>query len=222
MKKILCIFGAGGFGIEIAELSLRINQLRKRWDEICFIDDTPSKQATLINKLNVRPYDWALENSTFFQCKFVIAIGEPSSRRLIAERLVRDGFTFDTLIDPTAIVADNAVIEHGVIIPQFATVASNSHLGFNSCLNVGSVIGHGIQIGSHTALSSYAVIGGDSTIGECTYIGMGALVKEKLRIGSCVVIGMGSVVHYNIEDGLIALGNPAKVVRRNEDQKVFK
>jgi acetyltransferase-like isoleucine patch superfamily enzyme len=51
---------------------------------------------------------------------------------------------------------------------------------------------------------------------------MGALIKEKLRIGRASIIGMGSVVHSDVPEEVIALGNPARVVRRNEDKKVFK
>ncbi|MFW8642680.1 acyltransferase [Rhizobium beringeri] len=55
-----------------------------------------------------------------------------------------------------------------------------------------------------------------------SYLGMGALVKERMQIGHSSIIGMGSVVHIDIPDEVIALGNPARVVRRNEDKKVFK
>jgi acetyltransferase-like isoleucine patch superfamily enzyme len=43
-----------------------------------------------------------------------------------------------------------------------------------------------------------------------------------MQIGHSSIIGMGSVVHIDIPDEVIALGNPTRVVRRNEDKKVFK
>ena len=51
---------------------------------------------------------------------------------------------------------------------------------------------------------------------------MAAQIKEGLVIGSEVIVGMGSVVHYDIPDGMIALGNPARPMRRNVEKRVFK
>jgi acetyltransferase-like isoleucine patch superfamily enzyme len=47
-------------------------------------------------------------------------------------------------------------------------------------------------------------------------------VKEGVKIGSNSIIGMGSVVYNDVPDNVIALGNPARVVRKNTHQKVFK
>ena len=50
---------------------------------------------------------------------------------------------------------------------------------------------------------------------------MGALVKQGVSIGESSVVGMGSVVYNDVPEGMIALGNPARVVRRNEHKKIF-
>jgi acetyltransferase-like isoleucine patch superfamily enzyme len=65
-------------------------------------------------------------------------------------------------------------------------------------------------------------LGGECIVGDNSYIGMGALIKEGIKIGSNTIVGMGSVVYSDIPDGVIALGNPARVARPNLDQKVFK
>jgi acetyltransferase-like isoleucine patch superfamily enzyme len=65
-------------------------------------------------------------------------------------------------------------------------------------------------------------IGGNCEIGKGSYLGMGALIKEGLKIGDRVIIGMGAVVYNDIPDDVIALGNPARPIRRNDRHKVFK
>ena len=40
-------------------------------------------------------------------------------------------------------------------------------------------------------------------------------------IGKSSIIGMGSVLYNDVPDNVIALGNPARVVQKNEKQKVF-
>jgi acetyltransferase-like isoleucine patch superfamily enzyme len=51
---------------------------------------------------------------------------------------------------------------------------------------------------------------------------MGAMIKEGLIVGDDVILGMGSVLHNNLVDDVIALGNPARPMRKNTEKKVFK
>ncbi|HWH21602.1 MAG TPA: DapH/DapD/GlmU-related protein [Solirubrobacterales bacterium] len=51
------------------------------------------------------------------------------------------------------------------------------------------------------------------TIGENVFLGMGVRVLKGVTIGRDSVIGAGSVVVYDIPAGVIAAGNPARVVR---------
>jgi acetyltransferase-like isoleucine patch superfamily enzyme len=85
-----------------------------------------------------------------------------------------------------------------------------------------SIIGHDVFIGENSVISSMVNMGGACIVGSDSYVGMGALIKEGVKIGSNSIVGMGSVVYNDIPDGVIALGNPARVMRNNENQKVFK
>jgi acetyltransferase-like isoleucine patch superfamily enzyme len=58
-------------------------------------------------------------------------------------------------------------------------------------------------------------------VGENTYVGMGVQIKDEITIGKDVIVGMGSIVYNNIPDEVIALGNPARAMRKNIDKKVF-
>jgi acetyltransferase-like isoleucine patch superfamily enzyme len=60
------------------------------------------------------------------------------------------------------------------------------------------------------------VISGFANIGEATEIGSGAVISNNITIGKRCLIGAGSVVTRDIPDGVIAYGNPCKVVRENE------
>jgi len=52
------------------------------------------------------------------------------------------------------------------------------------------------------------------TIGDSVWIGGNAVINPGVRIGSNVVIGSGSVVTKDIPDGVVAAGNPCRVLRR--------
>ena len=52
------------------------------------------------------------------------------------------------------------------------------------------------------------------TIGDNVWIGANVSVLPGVTIGSNTIIGAGSVVNKNIPDGVIAVGNPCKVIRK--------
>jgi maltose O-acetyltransferase len=50
-------------------------------------------------------------------------------------------------------------------------------------------------------------------IGSDVWVGGSAIICPGVRIGSRAVIGAGSVVTRDIPDGVLAVGNPCRVVR---------
>lgn len=59
-------------------------------------------------------------------------------------------------------------------------------------------------------------------IGRNCWIGAGAVIVPGVTIGDNVVIGAGSVVTKDIPSGVVAVGNPCKVLREiNEHDKEF-
>ncbi len=50
-------------------------------------------------------------------------------------------------------------------------------------------------------------------IGSDVWVGGGALILPGVRIGSRTIIGAGSVVTRDIPDGVLAAGNPCRVIR---------
>lgn len=54
------------------------------------------------------------------------------------------------------------------------------------------------------------------TIGDNAWLGGGVIVCPGVTVGSDTVVGAGSVVTRNLPDGVVAVGNPARV-RRGHD-----
>ena len=88
-------------------------------------------------------------------------------------------------------------------------------------LQFNTTIGHDIVVGPHSVVSSGVTLGGAVAIGALTFVGMGSSIRERVTVGTQSIVGFGSVVYKDIPDGMIVLGNPARVARRNEDKKVF-
>lgn len=217
----LGIYGAGGFGKEVYDVAFRQNKIDKLWDHIFFIDDFRengsvfylSQAFTLSNILEIYKKD---------NLEVVIAIGEPSVRIKIKRKLLENGIKLGMVIDPSAIISPTAKLGDGVIVTSDCIIASSAIVGDNVAINVKSIVGHDIVLANDVVLSSMVNIGGACKIGTGSYLGMGCFIKEGLEIGDEVIIGMGSVVHHNIPSGMIALGNPARPMRKNLVKKVFK
>lgn len=61
------------------------------------------------------------------------------------------------------------------------------------------------------------------TVGDNVWIGTNVSVLPGVTIGNNTIIGAGSVVNKNIPEGVIAAGNPCKVIRKitKEDKKKY-
>ena len=79
----LGIYGAGGLGREVYELSLRINSRLNKWSEILFIDD--SNNPKKLRDINIINFQDLISVKNIEVC---IAIGEPYVRKEIFLKLL--------------------------------------------------------------------------------------------------------------------------------------
>lgn len=66
----------------------------------------------------------------------------------------------------------------------------------------------------HVERKSGRELGKAIVIGSDVWIGGGAIVCPGVRIGSRTVVGAGSVVTKDMADGVLAVGNPCREIRR--------
>jgi maltose O-acetyltransferase len=81
-----------------------------------------------------------------------------------------------------------------------------------------TLFGPGVQILTAThpleaELRRTQELGKPVDIGSDVWVGGGALILPGVRIGSRTVIGAGSVVTRDVPDGVLAAGNPCRVLR---------
>jgi sugar O-acyltransferase (sialic acid O-acetyltransferase NeuD family) len=217
---ILGIYGSGGLGREVAGLAKQINSVSKRWEDIFFIDDNPTQ--LLKNGIKIITFPEMLESALKKDTEISIAIGEPEIRKTVFEKVTEKKYPLATLIHPQISLPDNTEILPGVTICMNSFVSCNVKIGFNVYIQPQTLISHDCIIEDHSVISPCAALAGACFVGKCSYLGMGAQVKEKIRIGSGSIIGMGSVVLNDIPENVIAVGNPARILKRNEEKRVFK
>lgn len=132
-----------------------------------------------------------------------IAIGGISNLKNRAEiynKLKADGFQIQTIVSPSAVVAQSAKIGEGTIIHHLAYVGADAVIENNAIINTRAVIEHDSIIGSHTHISTGAIVNGNVSVGNRTFIGSGVQIKQGLHIGSDVLINMGLSVYSNLDD----------------------
>lgn len=221
MKKILGIYGAGGVGREILELAKKINSVRSLWDNIIFIDDI---KTDIDNIHGTKLYSFEKVNSLFKkdEIEIVISLGEPELRRKLYEKVSKEGYFFATLIHPTVTIPDTTKVGNGVIISYNAFISCDTIIGNNVLIQPLSGIGHDCKIGDHSVISGHSDLGGGTVIGDGTYIALNVCVRDHTSIGNNVIVSAGSAVLRDVQNDVVVQGNPARVILKNTERKVFK
>lgn len=218
MGKILGIFGAGGLGREVAELAGIMNEKIKRWDDIIFMIDGCS--AKPINQTKVWNYDEAIKQFGN-NLEVSVALGEPLNRQKLLDRLEQDGIELATVIHPEVHIPATTIVGKGVTIQYGCFISCNVEISDGVYIQPQANIGHDDKLARGCVISGFANLAGDVTVGEFSYVGISTCVMEKTKIGKWSIVGMGSVVARDIPDEVIALGNPARPMKKNEEHKVF-
>lgn len=137
---------------------------------------------------------------------------------IVRERLYAlykdNGFRFETVISPNAIVSRSADIGEGSIVQDFCNVSAQSKIGrcvrINSCSN----IMHESVIGDFATVAPSAVVLGRCIIGSGAYIGANATILPEHTVGKHAVVGAAAVVTKNVGDRQTVVGNPARDLKR--------
>lgn len=214
----LGIVGAGGLGREVYIVAKKINAVKHRWDEIFFMDTNRS----ITEVLGVRCLDVDEAMQTIDDLEVVVAIGEPRIREKVYNDIHNGGKELATLIHPGVYIDETTTIGKGCIICEGVTITSCVEIGDNTFVHPHAVIGHDIKIGKHCMIGANSEIGGANVIGDRSYFGFMSGTKELLTIGQDVICSAGAIVFRDLPDGVIAVGNPARIMKNNDDKTVFR
>jgi len=176
----------------------------------------------VVNNLNLAPRK--LYKHSRFNIEIVTELSDYQkviigAARMSTRKTIRDSFSnipisaFTNLISETSHVSSNSHVGAGVIINPMCCISGQTTISDFVFINRGVLIGHHTYIGEFTTINPGANIAGNIVIGKDCQIGMGALVLDGVTIGEGSIIGAGSVVTKDVPPGVIAYGNPCKVIR---------
>jgi UDP-3-O-[3-hydroxymyristoyl] glucosamine N-acyltransferase len=120
-------------------------------------------------------------------------------------------------------------------LPHLAavTIGAETTIGANSVVVQGSLgdtrigarctignlvnIGHNVVVEDDCFVSAGTIVAGSAHLENGAWLAPGVTVLNKIRIGSEAVVGLGSVVAKPLAGGAFYAGNPARELRRSED-----
>lgn len=210
MKKIVLI-GAGGHCKVIIDIIKSTNEY-----EIIGITDKTAKRNLLdIPIIGDDSVLWDVyKNGIDYAFICIGAIGNLQLRNKIYKNLKEIGFKLPVISHKTSVISKTTFIDEGTCIMPGAIINSGAVIGKNCIINTSSIIEHDCKLGDNCHVSPGAILAGGVKILKDTHIGLGSRVIENIKIGSNVIIGAGATVLNNVEDNIVAVGVPAKAIRK--------
>lgn len=210
----LAIYGAGGFGREVACLINHINQTDGHtWDLIGFFDDgKPVGFSTEYGKVlgNIE----ALNNWTT-PLSVVLAFGDPKALKIVSSKINNPLIDFPNIIAPDTFFLDpyNYKIGKGNIICPMCFISCNVSIGDFNVFNWRISIGHDVSIGNCNAFMPGGKVSGEVVIGNCNLFGADAFLKQQLKMGDNITVSPLSALLTKPKDNSLYVGNPAKMIK---------
>lgn len=146
-----------------------------------------------------------------------IAIGQPMARARLGAQLLAQGFRLASVVHPAACVAGSAVLDDGVFVAAGAIIGPGVRIGARAIVNHRCSVDHDAEVGEDAHLAPGVLTGGYARIGARSWVGLGALLRDRVEVGAGSFIGAGSLVLRSIPAGVLAYGQPARVVRALAD-----
>lgn len=166
---------------------------------------------SVIGKIKDVPQIVASEN-----CGLFIAIGDNYTRYKIFEYIngLSPNVNFISIVHPFAQIAKAVSIGNGVAVMAGAIINSNSSIDDFAIVNTKASIDHDCKIGKFSSIAPGVTMGGNVSVGKFSAISLGANVIHNINIGTNTLIAASATVVNSIGDNVLALGIPAKEVRK--------
>ena len=111
-----------------------------------------------------------------FELPFTVPQTAPDQRRAAIADARRHGFTTAaTMIDPTSLVASNAVVGEGSYVGAGAVLGAAVRAGAGCLVNRSCSIAHHVVLGDHATMGPGVVVAGSCRIDDGAFLGAGAV-----------------------------------------------
>jgi len=210
------IFGAAGFGREVAEILQRQLATQRQDARVVFVERNAGEN---VNGLAVVSEAAFLADPA--PRDFIVAIADGAIRKRLFEAALASGALPFDVQSVSVEVSPSAHLGAGHVLCGHSSVSSNAVVGRGFHLNVSCYLAHDCRVGDFVTFGPNVVCAGNVIIEDGAYIGGGALIRQgrpgaPVVIGAGAVVGMGAVVLSSVAPGETVVGNPARTLSRGE------
>lgn len=152
---------------------------------------------------------------------YIVAVGSTGSAKLREHLHVLAkgcGLTPATVVHPTAVIADSAVLGLGAYVAALAHIGARTVIGDGVIVNSCASIDHDCVLGAFVHVAPGAVVCGGVSIDRGAHVGPGAVLVSSISIGKNAVVGAGSTVVRDVSPNTVVWGNPAREPRTAAQQ----
>ncbi|MCR5183889.1 MAG: hypothetical protein K6B46_04220 [Opitutales bacterium] len=210
----IAVFGAGGFGREIACLIREINAAGTQvpFDFVGFFDDDPALKSVPQGKILGTLQDL---NAVEEPLAVVIALGNPRVLRRVRERLDNPRLSFPNLISPRAHFLERDTVRMGCgnVIQAGVDISCNVTLGNFNLFNLNATAGHDLVMGDCNVCLTGARLSGNVSVGDANLFGSNSVVCQGVPVGNETSLAACSFAVAAMTDGKTYIGVPAKILK---------
>ncbi len=218
----------GAANPETVRVIRAMERVHPRFKVVGFLDNDPEKREGDFFGFPVfGGFECLDEVKAHFDDLFFVNLitGSTKARYETSRFLAHNGCRFTNMIHPTVDLT-MTTIGVGNYIQEAVIVQAGVHIGNNSSIHIGTLVGHESVIGDSVFIAHGCSISGSVEVGDGVLMGTHATVIPRLKIGKWATVGAGAVVVRDVPDFAVVVGNPARVVRHAEpsyaDGDVFK
>lgn len=188
MRRLLVV-GAGGHGRSVAEAVFAAGI----YDVLGFVDDA----APGIVQVGGYPVLGTTDDLSAYRTNAdiaIVAVGNNTLRETLCNKLLAVGFELATVVHPRAIVSPSAMVGPGSAIMAGAILGSESRLGLGVILNCGAVVDHDAQVHDYGHLGVNSCMSGGSVLGRRAWMQAGSALGYGVKVGDGVILQAGKAM----------------------------
>lgn len=214
MTTPIVVVGCGGFGREVIDVvdAVNANSVEPTFELLGVLDDSPSVQN--LERLAARSVKYLGGINDFLATKpnvgYVIGIGSPGTRRVLAKRFDEAGCEPVSLVHPSVTMGAQISIAPGCVVCAGVRLTTNISIGRHVHININATVGHDTVVGDFVSINPLASISGDCLLKDEVMVGVAGVVLQGLSIGEGSVVGGSACVVRDVPPGVVVKGVPAK------------
>lgn len=213
--KDIAIYGAGGFGKEVASMILnKINVIEPTWNIVGFFDDGGEAGAE-ISHFGKCLGGIDVVNNWQTPLSIVFAIGSSAILKKLVTNINNPNIDYPNLIHPNCDFADLGSMKMGKgnVVMKNVTFSCDVTIGDFNQFNSLSALAHDVKVGSFNIFMPLTRVSGETVIGDSNFFGINSIILQQIKIGNETRIGANSVLMTKTKDGSLYMGNPAMRVK---------